>query len=1573
MATFATQDDLNALAQLVRTLQDDITTLDASVGEIDTLIEKINHVEALKDITLTYVTEGDVLQFSSDGTWHNVQPAALNMGIGDGEGSPVDSAIVKSLIQSEGAKLFISKLYDDTAAGQITFENGLVSQNTAYFKEGLEVGDYIPGFLGTGAKIDKNGYAEMSGLTLREFLEVPELRFNKIDVVSGELWNSIAFGTIETVNTTDQIATLKLEDGEYSGLQVGDICRGIFHNIDGYNNTETLPDDCGFDRIQGFSTAYFTPIEIIGERGEKFRYSLKTGTSQHPCPSMKFAVYGSFTNPDRRNSAYHTRTYTRYLKDVATWQINQTLNVASQFGSLDGLVIEGAPNNGRLTGNGAYLSNVYMTNALVQFEPEQEAALKGKDGYSVTLDHYSASVLVDNENNVIDLNKQSRELTFYIQAFKGSTELTYDNVYGEGKYFVEYNPVGCEVTFSNGTFQITNITGTQDCYVSIIVNCEGETLIKQTFTVVPLLEPNSQWTTYHDNDALPPIPTGDGTFDGWHRNYTSTAIWMSSKNTRDVWEGEWGDPVRFVGAPVAGKDGEYTAFAYTTSSVTPPTPKQNSGLPPKYDDESGYNTLYKWSMSPPERTNLSEFTYMTQCRVYADKTQSGWSVPIRITGDDGVDGTDGKDLEFVYGLFTPGKYILNDGKNEVTLDRPWTPVSDQTADDDIPRVNSSGENPPDNVEWSDNPHGVTETNQYEWVCQRTKDAGPHGTMIWSKWSNPVIWSKWGEKGMDGDGYEYIYIRTADIDVIPDPPKATNNTDDEVYPPVYINGTYAGNLQNYQDIVANVKWTDDPKGLVNEKYKAEWVSKRKKTDGIWSSFGPPALWSNWGEQGMQGANYIYRWILSATKPEYNKTLNAQSPNTTVNGVTYNWTADSELQAEGDKFVWQIQSLRNPDGTMSGSWGNLIRLTGENGKDGEDGNSIEFLYARNNTGIAPSPPPTNQQDDWHGSSTDKNNGNVTVKWEDNPQGVTANIMYEYVCQRYKDRNTQQWGAYSTPGIWARYAEKGKDGDGFEYIYRRFGSYQSQNPVSPGGAYYPSTSSYTDGSGKVHQYQEDDFVPPNYTDNPVGPTSDVPYEYVWTRKKKDGTWGNWSNGAMWSRWSKDGEKGDTGATGPTGPAGANGSNGTNGTDGRTYYVKGCPASIRSSLTYLQKTSVTLTALYSDGASTRTQTGYGYWAAYRKTDGGDWLLITRNTSSSSSFSPSWSASADAVAFWFGFSTDSADASYLSPTYAYATWSQEIPVVYDGSDADSSYTLMRDQGCWKEGVEYFNSPATVAMPNEYAYYDNYQNLTVVDYVQYKQNVYMCINKHTSSTSHASTSGLSSSYWKQATKQQVLTVNNLLANNAKLGEFNYSGNYFWSGDGGTSSTGYNNASLYMNALNGTFKCTKAIITGTINATSGTIGGFTLGSTSLTSSGTVPMTMWSSQSSSGLSSAGIKWENSNVLMTLDVANTSPRIKLQDGQLDTSSINAANIMLTGNGGKTSLVIDAQTGVGDSQIKIERRINNTLYYVYAGIDSSGYFYFHSNCFKNDKGSRQSGYLRAGTSDNKYAHLRPSWTATY
>ena len=59
----------------------------------------------------------------------------------------------------------------------------------------------------------------------------------------------------------------------------------------------------------------------------------------------------------------------------------------------------------------------------------------------------------------------------------------------------------------------------------------------------------------------------------------------------------------------------------------------------------------------------------------------------------------------------------------------------------------------------------------------------------------------------------------------------------------------------------------------------------------------------------------------------------------------------------------------------------------------------------------------------------------------------------------------------------------------------------------------------------------------------------------------------------------------------------------------------------------------------------------------------------------------------------------------------------------------------------------------------------------------------------------------------------------------------------------------MNSSTGEFKCTKATITGTITATSGTIGGYKITSSTLESTGTNKMIMQSTASSANLS-----WSN-----------------------------------------------------------------------------------------------------------------------
>ena len=1368
MAQYATTDDLRELTSLVRSLQGDVTTLNNNVGELDTLVERINHLSTLKDVTITYITEGDLIQYSSDGTWHNVSPAVLADYI-SGEGGIIDTAVVKALIASEGGKLFLSKLYDDTALGVITFKNSVIADSMIYAKKGITIGNYISGLLGDGAIIDEHGNIEAGSLTLREFLSVPELRFNRVDVVSGELWNSIAFGTIESVDTKNQIATLKLEEGEYSGLHVNDICRGIWHNISGVNETTPGTDECGFEKMQGFSTAYFTPIEILDERGKQFRYSLKPNTTQHPTANMKFAVYGNFLDETRQSSAYSTRDYKRFLKDVSTWAIDWT-NIASQFGKIEGLTIPGAPDDGVLHGDGAYLTNVYMTGAMIQFTPEQEDSLKGQDAYSVNLTKDNLSVIVDNELNILDKYSQLDNLTFGVQAFKGTTELSYSDVYAEGSYFLTWEATGLKCTMANGIFTITDILSvTNSPHIDLLINCEGNATFKKTVVLQFHIQPNSLWTTYNDNDAIPDRPTGDGTTNGWHRNYTASAIWMSTKSSIEVDDPnvEWGDPNRFRGASVAGKDGEYTRFAYTESSVPPPTPIGDT-VPPKDP-----NNKYTWTMDPPQGDpEKGIWVWQSIQTVYSDKSTSGWSEPFRLTGADGKDGNDGNDIEFVY------KITQNNSA-------PTLPANSNR--DDYTEPNNG---------WYDNPQGVSETWQYEWVAQRTKPAAKAGTGNWGNWQGPTLWSKWGEKGMDGDGYEYIYYRTQAENIAPDTPVAANNTDDEARPQAFING-----VAQTTTSPGGMYWTDDPQG-VRENLMFEWVSVRKKTDGVWSSFQKPAIWAKWGETGLSGGNYQYRYKISAT-----------TPSIPTDQAASGWSEDSEMVPPEGQYVWQIHRFKNADGSLT-AWTGLIRLTGADGKDGEDGNSIEFLYARNNDkDNYPQKPNSNQTTDWTGTGPDG------TQWFDNPQGVDDSHRYEYVTQRYKDKSTQKWGDYSQPGLWSVFADKGKDGDGYEYIFARFSSYDQATLCSRNEQYYPASPTY--GSQYLNgDYQQDDYIPTKtckgatftYTDNGVSVTESIPYQVCWTRKKENGKWGDWKDGFIWTKWGKDGQDGQDGDKGDQGDKG---DPGTPGTDATTYIITPGAATIRLTRTSsYEPSSMTFRAYKKTGTGNLSSVS-GYWKIYGSNShapttssegtevGGGWSgvsNITFNISSSTKYNY----------YTVAFNPTQYPIYNGNPVAASAT----ITVVVDGqngqdgSAANTQYTDIRFRGVWNSSTRYYYATASsIGLTN----YENPSNAYVRDQVIYKGGVYL-VKYVNSGGVYGQTPSSSSAYWELVSSVSAMAINTLLADNAVLGAFHFSNNVFWSGDGGSSSSA---AKLYMNSSTGEFRASNGTFTGTVNAKAGT--------------------------------------------------------------------------------------------------------------------------------------------------------------
>ena len=370
------------------------------------------------------------------------------------------------------------------------------------FKDGIEMGRFVKGMVGgSGGKLDGDGYGEMNGLTLREFLEVPELRFNRVDVVSGELWNAVAFGLIESVDTAAMTCTLKLEGKERAGLRESDICRGIFADFGNGERYEEV-DECGFLHLYGFRTSYFAVEDIIEDADGRFvfKYVLRNSSTPHPCASMKFAVYGNFLDSSRQASAYATRTYKRYLNKVDTWIIDPDKHIYAQYGDLDGLTIGGL----QMSGYGSYQSNVYITGGIFEFTPEQKEEMKGEDAYSVTLSEYVGTVRVDGYGNVIGgeytpVNVITGEenvitgeenvvtgdylLKTGVYAFRGRTELAYAEVPSEGTFAMSINPVGCTAVVSNGVIYVEQITDTAYSYINITVSCEGMVTFPLTYQI----------------------------------------------------------------------------------------------------------------------------------------------------------------------------------------------------------------------------------------------------------------------------------------------------------------------------------------------------------------------------------------------------------------------------------------------------------------------------------------------------------------------------------------------------------------------------------------------------------------------------------------------------------------------------------------------------------------------------------------------------------------------------------------------------------------------------------------------------------------------------------------------------------------------------------------------------------------------------------------------------------------------------------------------------------------------------------------------------------------------------------
>lgn len=292
----------------------------------------------------------------------------------------------------------LSSDHADTAKGEINFLRGIIAEELSKFTQGVQFGDsFASGLTGFGGKIDGKGLGELEALTLRRWLEVPELRFNRVAVIVGTQWRSAGGGIIERVvpdedGTARGTAYLKLEDGEVGTIAEDDICMGVWHDSMGGNATENGDDYRGNFKFAGFSTVYFRIDEVMsldGGQNNAFRYTLRGKSDSYPAPRhpaamMHFVGYGNFSDTTRQESRYSTLKYERYLTGVNNWDFTEA-NIGAQFGDLSNLSVFGL----QMTGYSAYLNNIYMSGTVQQFEAmpvrmEVDNSLDGFLGYGET-------------------------------------------------------------------------------------------------------------------------------------------------------------------------------------------------------------------------------------------------------------------------------------------------------------------------------------------------------------------------------------------------------------------------------------------------------------------------------------------------------------------------------------------------------------------------------------------------------------------------------------------------------------------------------------------------------------------------------------------------------------------------------------------------------------------------------------------------------------------------------------------------------------------------------------------------------------------------------------------------------------------------------------------------------------------------------------------------------------------------------------------------------------------------------------------------------------------------------------
>ena len=225
---------------------------------------------------------------------------------------------------------FLSRLVDDVAKGNLTFEKMLTVLGLSVFKSGAQFGEFVKSlYAGKGAGIDELGNAEFESVRVRSYFECMELIINRLSAIEGDQLLTEA-DTIESVDDLgDNCYGLHLKskwDGYFTAQYPNNVLKGIINTLatgSGVYYTSWM-------RVNSVNTAN-NYIEVTLYPGEE----TPAGTNYPPCEMMKIARWGNQTDTTRQSCIYLSSTEGRIVRLTGvTKPIIDSTNYGATFGEL---------------------------------------------------------------------------------------------------------------------------------------------------------------------------------------------------------------------------------------------------------------------------------------------------------------------------------------------------------------------------------------------------------------------------------------------------------------------------------------------------------------------------------------------------------------------------------------------------------------------------------------------------------------------------------------------------------------------------------------------------------------------------------------------------------------------------------------------------------------------------------------------------------------------------------------------------------------------------------------------------------------------------------------------------------------------------------------------------------------------------------------------------------------------------------------------------------------------------------------------------------------------------------------